>query len=108
MAAALGLYLVGTVIATSTWLRGQDPFPGTGDVFFVAFYPAVFASALFMLRARSMRVPWARLALDGTILVVGFGAFFWFLVIRPSPAVAELDFLIVGVDKIGGLHCGAL
>src|SRR4029077_8342248 len=76
MAAALGLYLVGTVIATSSWLRGHDPFPGVADVFFVAFYPAVFAGVL-LIRARAMRVPWARLALDASIFVVGFGAFFW-------------------------------
>ena len=91
MAAALGLYLVGTVIATSSWLRGHDPFPGVADVFFVAFYPAVFAGVLFLIRARAMRVPWARLALDASIFVVGFGAFFWFLVIRPATAMTEMD-----------------
>jgi len=93
MAVALGLYFIGVMIATATWLQGHDPFPGVPDLFYVAFYPAVFAAVLFFLRTRAMRVPWARLALDATILVVGFGAFFWFLVIRPAPAVAEIDFL---------------
>jgi diguanylate cyclase (GGDEF)-like protein/PAS domain S-box-containing protein len=93
MAAALGLYLAGTAIVTGIWLQGRDPFPGVGDIFFVAFYPAAFGAVLFLLRARAMRVPWARLALDATILVVGFGAFFWFLVIRPTPALAGTDFI---------------
>jgi diguanylate cyclase (GGDEF)-like protein/PAS domain S-box-containing protein len=92
MAMALGLYLAGTVVATSIWLQGRDPYPGVGDVFFSAFYLPAFGAVLFLLRARAMRVPWARLALDATILVVGFGAFFWFLVIRPTPAVAGLEF----------------
>ncbi len=38
-----------------------------------------------MIRAAAVRVPWARLALDATILMLGFGAFFWFFVIRPAP-----------------------
>ena len=38
-----------------------------------------------------MRVPWARLALDASIFVVGFGAFFWFLVIRVAAAATEMD-----------------
>ena len=91
MAAALALYLVGTIIATVSWLFERDPFPGPADVFFLAFYPAFFAAVLFFVRARAMRVPWARLALDATILVVGFGAFFWFLVIRPAAGRAEVD-----------------
>ncbi len=33
---------------------------------------------------------WGRLALDATILMLGFGAFFWFFVIAPTSA-AERD-----------------
>ena len=40
-----------------------------------------------------MRVPWARLALDVMILAVGFGASFWFLVIRPAEVQADVEFL---------------
>jgi diguanylate cyclase (GGDEF)-like protein/PAS domain S-box-containing protein len=93
LALALALYLVGTVIGMASWLRGIDPFPGIADVFYVAFYPAVFAAVWFLIRARSMRVPWQRLVLDSTIFVVGFGAFFWLLVIRPAAAAAEIDLL---------------
>src|SRR5689334_875957 len=49
MALALTLYFVGTVIGTVSWLRGIDPFPGVADVFYVAFYPAVFAAVYFFI-----------------------------------------------------------
>ena len=81
---ALALYFVGTVIATGSWLFDRDPFPGPSDVFCIAFYPAVFVAALYLIRAAAVRVPWAQLSIDATICVVGFGAFFWFLVIRPA------------------------
>ncbi|MCC7033335.1 MAG: EAL domain-containing protein [Acidobacteria bacterium] len=90
---ALALYFVGTVVAVTSWLLDRDPFPGPADVFFLAFYPAFFAAVLFLVRAWNMRVPWAHLALDVVILVVGFGASFWFLAIRPAEAQAELDLL---------------
>jgi len=93
MAFALTLYFVGTVIGTVSWLRGVDPFPGVADVFYVAFYPAVFAAVYFFIRARAMWIPWGRVVLDAAIFVVGFGAFFWFLVIRPAAAGAEIDFI---------------
>jgi diguanylate cyclase (GGDEF)-like protein/PAS domain S-box-containing protein len=88
---AFALYFVGAVIAAASWLHGQDPFPGVADIFFLAFYPAVLAAALYMIRAAAVRVPWLQLALDATIFVVGFGAFFWFLVIRPAASGAEID-----------------
>ena len=91
--AALALYFAGTVIAAVSWLFDRDPFPGPADVFFLAFYPAFFAAVLFFVRARAMRVPWARLALDVVILAVGFGASFWFLAIRPAAVQAEVEFL---------------
>ncbi len=40
-----------------------------------------------------MRVRWAQLSLDATIFVVGFGAFFWFLVVQPAAAHAQLGVL---------------
>ena len=63
IAAALALYFVGTVIGQESWLRGVDPFPGIADVFYLAFYLPAFAAVLFLARARSMQMPWARLAL---------------------------------------------
>ena len=37
---------------------------------------AFVAAVLFFIRARAVRVPWTRLALDVIILAVGFGASF--------------------------------
>jgi len=93
LATALALYFIGTTIAVATWLQGHDPFPGISDYFYMGFYPAFFIGVLFLIRAAALRVPWAELALDATILVVGFGAFFWFLVIRPVTSATHLDFI---------------
>ena len=51
-------------------------------------------AVLAIVRAGAVRVPWGRLALDGLILALGFGAFFWFFVIRPSSVASnEPDFI---------------
>ena len=44
-----------------------------------------------MIRAAAVRVRWVQFSLDAMILVVGFGAFFWFLVIRPAASSTEID-----------------
>jgi diguanylate cyclase (GGDEF)-like protein/PAS domain S-box-containing protein len=90
MAASLAVYCIGNLLNSFYWLFGHDPFPSVGDVFFMAFYPLLFAAILSVIRAGSVRVPWGRVALDSTILILGFGAFFWFFVIRPTIA-AEAD-----------------
>jgi len=91
LSVALALYFVGTVIGVNSWLHGRDPFPGYADIFYVAFYPIFFAAVVFLIRAAAVKVRWGQLALDAVILVVGFGAFFWFLVIRPAEASTEID-----------------
>ena len=90
---ALGLYFIGTAIGVSSWLQGQDPFPGVADLFYCAFYPALAAASLALLRAYALRVAWAQLTLDATIFVVGFAAFFWFLVLRPAAMSVQVDLL---------------
>ncbi|MEQ1801842.1 MAG: EAL domain-containing protein [Gammaproteobacteria bacterium] len=104
---ALGVYLVGNLLNSTYWLFDRDPFPSVGDVFFLAFYPLVFAAVFSVIRAASLRVPWGRLALDGTILVLGFGAFFWFFVIRPSAeAGGDADLLKYALTQTYiGLNC---
>jgi len=87
LSASLAIYTIGNLLNSTYWFFGHDPFPSVGDIFFMAFYPLVFAAILTVLRAGAVRVPWGRLALDSTILMLGFGAFFWFFVIRPSTAV---------------------
>jgi len=106
---ALGLYLVGTVISVTSWLRGFDPFPGPADLFYCAFYPAMLAAALLLIRAAAIRVPWIQLSLDAAIFVVGFGTFFWFLVIRPTASHAEADVLKQALSQAyAGLDCVVL
>ncbi len=90
LTAALGVYSIGNLLNSTYWLFDVDPFPSLGDVFFLCFYPLVFAAALTVVRAAAVRVQWFRLGLDTTILLLGFGAFFWFLVIEPT-ATAQRD-----------------
>ena len=89
-AAAIGVYSIGNLLNSIYWMFGVDPFPSVGDVCFMGFYPLLFAGILTAVRAASLRVHWGRLALDATILMLGFGAFFWFFVIGPT-AAAERD-----------------
>ena len=106
LALALGLYLIGTLITVVSWLHDKDPFPGPSDLFFLSFYAAILVSALLLIRSAAIRVPWTQLCLDAAILVIGFGAFFWFLVVRPAGAHAEIDSLKQGLSEAyAGLDC---
>ncbi len=87
---AISLYGIASAINMISWLRGIDPFPGIADVFFVAFFPVLLGSIFFFIRATATRVPWMQLMLDAAIFIVGFGAFFWFLVIRPSASATHI------------------
>src|SRR5579862_9732376 len=89
--AALALYLVGEAIGVIQWLRGHDPFPGPADLCYLAFYVALLGGLAFMIRAATARVRWLQFSLDALILIVGFGAFFWFLVIRPTAVGSQID-----------------
>jgi len=97
LALALGLYFVGVSIGAVSWMRGIDPFPGPADLCYSLFYVTAAAAALCFIRAAAVRVPWVQLTIDATIFVVGFGAFFWFLVIRPTASVHEVDLLRQGL-----------
>ena len=71
LTAALCVYSVGNLLHSTYWLFGVDPFPSIGDVFFLGFYPLVFAAVLTVIRSAAVRVQWARLGLDATILHAG-------------------------------------
>ena len=86
---ALGLYFIGECIGASSWLHGVDPFPGPADFMYCGFYLALPAAAIFLIRAAAVRVPWVQLSMDATIFAVGFGAFFWFLVLHPAAQLHE-------------------
>jgi diguanylate cyclase (GGDEF)-like protein/PAS domain S-box-containing protein len=112
---ALALYFIGQAIAINSWLHGRDPFPGLSDVFYIGFYPTFIAAVVFLIRAAAVRVHWVQLALDATILVFGFGAFFWFLVIHPAASSTEMDVIkkaltqaYMGLDSILLLTFGML
>ncbi|MCM2311524.1 MAG: EAL domain-containing protein [Steroidobacteraceae bacterium] len=89
LAAALGCYSVGNLSHATYWLFDVDPFPSIGDVFFIAFYPLVLVAAVMAIRSAAVRVPWMRLGLDASILLLGFGGFFWFFVIAPTAAAQQ-------------------
>ncbi|HTL49373.1 MAG TPA: hypothetical protein VL219_01840, partial [Steroidobacteraceae bacterium] len=92
LAAALVTYNLGNLV--DAYLRAADltPFPSLADLFYVAFYPILFAGFTVTVRASALRVSWGRLLLDSMILVLGFGTFFWFFVISPAAAANEEEF----------------
>jgi diguanylate cyclase (GGDEF)-like protein/PAS domain S-box-containing protein len=109
LASALALYFIGVVIGGISWLFEHDPFPGPADLFYFTFYPTVAAAALFLIRAAAVRVPWVLLSLDAAIFSVGFGAFFWFLVIRPETSHTHVVFLKEALSQAYViLDCGVL
>ncbi|HEX4649675.1 MAG TPA: EAL domain-containing protein, partial [Steroidobacteraceae bacterium] len=57
------------------------------------------AAALFLRRASAVRVPWVQLSLDASIFVVGFGAFFWYLVVDPAGLRTEVNLLKEGLSQ---------
>ncbi|MDE2050537.1 MAG: EAL domain-containing protein [Gammaproteobacteria bacterium] len=93
LTAALALYFIGDFIGLVSWMLGRDPFPGPSDFLYCVFYLPLAAAALWLIRAAAMRVPWVQLLLDTTIFVVGFGAFFWYLVVEPAAMHAQLGIL---------------
>jgi len=109
LAVALGLYLIGTLITVHSWFHDADPFPGPSDIFFSAFYPAMLVAAFLLVRAAAIRVPWVQLCLDATIFILGFGTFFWFLVIHPATGHTSIDVLKqVLSEAYAGLDCVVL
>jgi diguanylate cyclase (GGDEF)-like protein/PAS domain S-box-containing protein len=90
LSATMWVYTTGNLLNSIYWMFGVDPFPSVGDVFFLGFYPLLFTAIFIAIRAAAVRVQWGRLALDATILMLGFGAFFWFFVIGPA-ASADRD-----------------
>ena len=90
---ALAIYFVGDFVGLVSWLVGQDPFPGPSDFLYCAFYLPLAAAALWLIRAAAVRLTWIQLCLDTAIFVIGFGAFFWYLVVEPAAMHAQLGIL---------------
>jgi diguanylate cyclase (GGDEF)-like protein/PAS domain S-box-containing protein len=100
LALALALYLAGDTIGIASWLLGRDPFPGPADLFYCSWYLPLAAAALWMISAAAVRVSWAQLSLDTAIFVVGFGAFFWFLVVQPTSIHADLGIMKEALSEV--------
>ena len=62
-------YSIGNLLNSTYWLFGVDPFPSIGDVFFLGFYPLVFAAVLTVIRTAAVRVQWARSARSTTAVL---------------------------------------
>ncbi|MGY2067607.1 diguanylate cyclase domain-containing protein [Blastococcus sp. SYSU DS0619] len=69
---------------------GEPPFPSVADVFWLASYPALFATPLLFLRAR-LTWPHAGTWLDGTIGALGVTAVAVAVVIVPVVPAADLS-----------------
>ncbi len=89
IAAAIVTYNVGNLIDAYLRIADLTPFPSLADLFYLAFFPVLFTGFTVAVRASSLRASWGRLLLDSLILVLGFGAFFWFFVISPAAAASE-------------------
>ena len=96
---ALLCYFIGTSIGVYSWLHNVDPFPGVADVFNLSFYPCFLLAIGLMIRAASVRIRWTQFLLDAFILVAGFGAFFWFLIMRPAAAHVEISVLKAALSQ---------
>jgi diguanylate cyclase (GGDEF)-like protein/PAS domain S-box-containing protein len=106
LSAALVTYICGNLADVYLRVHGLTPFPSLADAFYLAFFPILFAGFMVALRASSLRVSWSRLLLDASILVLGFGTFFWFIVISPAAAASEEDFArFVLTQAYIGLDC---
>ena len=106
LAAALVTYLCGNLVDFYLRVRELTPFPSLADFFYLAFFPILFAGFMVALRASSLRVSWGRLLLDASILVLGFGTFFWFFVISPAAAANEEEFARFVLTQVYiGLDC---
>jgi diguanylate cyclase (GGDEF)-like protein/PAS domain S-box-containing protein len=92
LAAALVTYNTGNLIDAFLRIADLTPFPSLADLFYLAFFPILFAGFTTAVRASSLRASWGRLLLDAAILVLGFGTFFWFFVISPAVAANEEEF----------------
>ena len=88
LGASLTVYSIGNLQNSIYWVFGIDPFPSIGDVFFLGFYPLLFAGVLTVIRAAAVRVQWGRLALDATILISASARF---SVLRVAPPPRERD-----------------
>jgi diguanylate cyclase (GGDEF)-like protein/PAS domain S-box-containing protein len=106
LATAFVFYQCGNVVDFYLRVNELTPFPSLADFFYIGYFPILLTGILVALRASSLRASWGRLALDASIMVLGFGTFFWFFVISPAAAASEEDFARFVLTQVYiGLDC---
>ncbi|MCJ7795832.1 MAG: GGDEF domain-containing protein, partial [Thermoleophilia bacterium] len=88
--------------AEATWtfyelvLAQESPTPSMADVFYMAFYPAMFAGILFLVRRPPGRFAGVTVMLDSLLFTLGLAGLAWQLVLAPS-VTGEDSLLLVAV-----------
>ncbi len=91
-AAGLAFDLVANVMALAPLLRNDDPYYSAALTgFYFGFYLASVVGAGYLIRSAKIRLPWQQLVLDALIFIIGFGAFYWFLAVRPVVASGDVS-----------------
>jgi diguanylate cyclase (GGDEF)-like protein len=97
---ALGFAL--STLAEATWtfyelvLAQESPSPSLADVFFTAFYPAMFTGIFLLVRRPPGRFSRITIVLDSLLFTLGLAALAWQLVLAPS-ITGEDSLLLVAV-----------
>ena len=97
---ALGFLL--STLAEATWafyeviLAQESPTPSVADVFYVAFYLAMFAAILLLVRLPRGRFTRLTILLDSLLFTLGLAGLAWLLVLAPSVS-GEDSLLLVTV-----------
>jgi diguanylate cyclase (GGDEF)-like protein len=91
-----------STLAEATWtfyelvLAQESPSPSIADFFFMAFYPAMFAGILFLVRRPPGRFTRITVMLDSLLFTLGLAGLAWQLVLAPS-VTGEDSLLLVAV-----------
>ena len=79
-----------STLAEATWafyelvLARESPTPSVADVFYVAFYPAMFAAIVLLVRRPPGRFTRITILLDSTLFTLGLAGLAWQLILAPS------------------------
>jgi len=91
-AAGLAFDLIANIMVLAPLLRNDDPYYSAALTgFYFGFYLSSVVGAGYLLRSAKIRLPWQQLVLDALIFIIGFGAFYWFLAVRPVVASGDVS-----------------
>ena len=89
-----------STLAEATWafyevaLVRESPTPSLADVFYMAFYPAMFAAILLLVRRPPGRFTRVTILLDSLLFTLGLAGLAWQLVLAPSINGADSRLLV--------------